>query len=194
MFKKRLNELTHVLDRCHYSTRNGVIEASKALEMFHFLLSQISKMGGIVYVIGNGGSAGIASHFCTDLLRTVGVSAATFSDSNILTCFANDFGYENVYKLPLSRNLRAHDLLVAISSSGTSKNILEAVSIANEKKASVVTLSGFDSDNPLRQVGDLNFWLNSHDYGLIETGHFFLLHTVVDTCRIKSEHLVTSGK
>jgi len=193
MFKNRLNALTDVLDKCIYSTHNEMINAHEALEMAHFLLYQVNKVEGIVYVIGNGGSAGIASHFCTDLLRTLEIAAATFSDSNLLTCFANDCGYENVYKIPLLRNLKSHDLLVAISSSGKSPNIIEAVKVAKEKKTSVMSFSGFSSHNPLRRLGDLNFWLDSQDYGLVETGHFFLLHTIVDTCKIKSEHLATSA-
>jgi D-sedoheptulose 7-phosphate isomerase len=187
MFKKRLTELVDVLDRCSFSTHAEAINGQEALEMAHFLLYQVSKVEGIVYVIGNGGSAGIASHFCTDLLRTLEIGAQTFSDSNILTCFANDFGYESVYKLPLLRNLRARDLLVAISSSGKSPNILEAAKVAKEKKTPIISLSGFSPQNLLRKLGDLNFWIDSCDYGLVETGHFFLLHTIVDTCKTKSE-------
>jgi D-sedoheptulose 7-phosphate isomerase len=192
MFKDRLNELTQVIDKCVYATHSEVINAQEALEMAHFLLYQVSKVEGIVYVIGNGGSAGIASHFCTDLLRTLEIAAATLTDPNLLTCFANDCGYENVYKIPLQRNLRSHDLLIAISSSGKSPNIIEAVKVAKEKKTSVISFSGFSPQNPLRRLGDLNFWLESNDYGLVETGHFFLLHTIVDTCKIKSERLATS--
>ena len=153
----------------------------------------MSKIEGIVYVIGNGGSAGIASHFCTDLLRTLKIASATLTDASALTCFANDFGFENVYKMPLQKNLKSHDLLVAISSSGKSQNIIEAVKLAKEKKTAVMSFSGFDPNNPLRKLGDLNFWLDSHDYGLVEMGHFFLLHTIVDTCKIRSESLKTSA-
>jgi D-sedoheptulose 7-phosphate isomerase len=192
MFKERLNELTEVLDNCAYSTHSERINAQEALEMAHFLLYQVSKVKGIVYVIGNGGSSAIASHFCTDLLRTLEIAAATFTDASLLTCFSNDCGYESVYKIPLLRNLRSHDLLLAISSSGKSPNIIEAAKVAKEKKASVISFSGFAAQNPLRKLGDLNFWLDSTDYGLVETGHFFLLHTIVDTCKIKSEHLATS--
>ena len=186
MFKKRLDELTCVLDKCTYTTSKDVISAGEALEMAHFLLYQVAKVEGIIYVVGNGGSAGIASHFCTDLLRTLEMSAATFSDSSIITCFANDFGYENVYKLPLMRNLRSRDLLVAVSSSGSSPNIIEAAKIAHERKVPVMSLTGFSPHNPLRRLGDLNFWLDSHDYGLVESGHFFLLHTIIDACKTKS--------
>lgn len=193
MFLERFEELHHVIEKCIYTTSSAVIDATKALEMGHFLLKQIEKVEGIVYVIGNGGSSGIASHFCTDLLRTLEMSAAPVSDSNILTCFANDFGYERVFELPLERNLKPKDLLVAISSSGQSKNILAACKVAKRKKVPLITLSGFSKDNPLRQLGDLNFWLDSHDYGLVETGHFFLLHTIVDTCRKKSSQFTKLG-
>lgn len=193
MFEKRLADLSAVVSHCVYSTHKAPITSNEALEMAHFLLHQVAKVGGIVYVIGNGGSAGIASHFCTDLLRTLEMASATFSDANIITCFANDFGYENVYKLPLLRNLKSHDLLVAISSSGQSTNIIEAAKIAKEKRAPLITLSGFSSENPLRALGDLNFWLDSHDYGLVETGHFFLLHTLIDTCKIRSKSLAKSA-
>ena len=178
--------MSGVLDQCSYSTRTEAIDGDEALEMAHFLLYQVAKVEGIVYVVGNGGSAGIASHFCTDLLRTLEMASATLSDSNIITCFANDFGYENVYKLPLMRNLRSRDLLVAISSSGQSPNIVEAAQLAHERKVPVISFTGFSPHNPLRRLGDLNFWLDSHDYGLVETGHFFLLHTIVDTCKTKS--------
>jgi D-sedoheptulose 7-phosphate isomerase len=187
MFRKRLSELTEVLEQCLYSTHSELINGVEALEMAHFLLHQVSKVEGMIYVIGNGGSAGIASHFCTDLLRTLQKSATTISDSNILTCFANDFGYENVYKMPLMRNLRSRDLLVAISSSGRSPNIIEAAKVAREKRAAIITLTGFSSLNPLRRLGDLNFCLESCDYGLVETGHFFLLHTIIDTCKMQRE-------
>ncbi len=187
MFKNRLDEFTAVVERCTYSTHMEIIDGDEALEMAHFLLYQVAKVEGIIYVIGNGGSAGIASHFCTDLLRTLALSAATLSDSNILTCFANDCGYENVYKIPLMRNLRSRDLLVAISSSGKSPNIVEAAKWARERKVPIVTFTGFAAQNPLRKLGDLNFWLDSEDYGIVETGHAFLLHTIVDTCKERSE-------
>lgn len=194
MFEERLDALSAVLRQCTYTTQSAAIDASQALEMAHFLLHQVQKVEGKIYVIGNGGSAGIASHFCTDCLRTLNLPAVTFADSNILTCFSNDFGYENVYKLPLELHLSAKDLLVAISSSGTSANIVKAAELAREKRSALITLSGFHADNPLRKLGDLNFWLKSEDYGLVESGHFFLLHTIVDTCKAKSKNLTTSAK
>lgn len=181
MFVERMKALNQCVEYCEYTTSKGPVLESEALKMAHFLLTLVKKKKGTVYVIGNGGSAGIASHFCTDLLRTLNMAASTLTDSNIVTCFANDFGYENVFSMPLERRLSENDLLVAISSSGKSPNILNATAVAELRKVPIVTLSGFSSDNPLRKKGDLNFWIESSDYGLVETGHFFLLHTLIDT-------------
>lgn len=197
MFLERFAELKQVLSHAVYTDYRGGLPQEKALERAHQELKDCHKRKGLVYAIGNGGSSSIASHFCTDLLRTLEMGASTLADTSILTCFANDYGYENVYSLPLSQKLRPQDLLIAISSSGRSVNILNGVAVAAEKKIPVITLSGFSLNNPLRQMGDLNFWLDSCDYGLVETGHFFLLHTIVDTfhhSKIQSKELVGAGK
>ena len=135
---------------------------------------------GIVYVIGNGGSAGIASHFSTDLIKSLGIPSQTLYDSNLMTCLSNDTGYENVFSYPLEKVLKPHDLLVAISSSGKSPNIVKGAEAALARNTPLFTLSGFSEQNPLRKLGQLNFWVDRCDYGLVETAHFFLLHTIID--------------
>ena len=188
MFLERMDELQECVAKCSYTDMLGELSSEEALRR-----AQESLKLGCNYVVGNGGSAGIASHFCTDLLKTLQLPAATFSDSNILTCFGNDYGYDKVFSSPLQVNMSENDLLVAISSSGQSENILNACKVAQKKGARIITLSGFDSDNPLRQMGDLNFWINAHDYGLVETAHFFLLHTIIDSlssCKRRSEELM----
>ena len=157
-----------------------MFELEEALQRARELLLRTKERQGIVYVVGNGGSAGIASHFCIDLLNTLAIPASTLVDSSVMTCMANDYGYEHVFDIPLRTLLKPADLLVAISSSGQSPNILNAVQTAIEKDSDVITFSGFAENNPLRTLGALNFWLSSRDYGLVEMGHFFLLHTLVD--------------
>ena len=93
---------------------------------------------------------------------------------------ANDFGYESAYKLILKSVFKKGDMLIAISSSGQSPNIHQAVEMARELGGTVVTMSGFKSDNKLKQMGYLNYWLDSKDYGLVEIGHLFLLHNIAD--------------
>ncbi|MEZ5315192.1 MAG: SIS domain-containing protein [Chlamydiales bacterium] len=195
MFQKRLKLLQNLIEHTVYTKDLEEIDGDKALNNIHFFLEELSHLEGVVYFIGNGGSAAIASHFCTDFLRTLGIRAAGFFDPAILTCFSNDFGYENVYKIPLSYTLKSKDCLIAISSSGESKNILAAVTLAKKKKAMTVTLTGFHVNNPLRQLGDVNFWVDSSDYGLVETAHFFFLHSIVDTfygCKKKLNLLAKS--
>jgi D-sedoheptulose 7-phosphate isomerase len=180
MFSHRFNELMAAVMSCDYSTRTEVIEEERALHYAFQLLSQTRHEHGIVYVVGNGGSAGIASHFSSDLMKALRIPSQTLYDSNLMTCLSNDLGYENVFSYPLERLLQPKDLLVIISSSGKSSNVLKAANVALSKAASIITLSGFSQDNPLRKMGHLNFWIDRCDYGLVETAHFFLLHTIVD--------------
>lgn len=192
MLHSRINELSELVLQAKYTTKSAKPDAKSALNMFQFLINQVKKVEGMVYVIGNGGSAGIASHFSIDLQNALSIPSQTFYDSNSVTCYANDYGYDSIFEKPLKLQLKANDLLVAISSSGQSENILRAVAVANEKNATVVTLSGFSAENPLNQLGALNIWLDSQDYGLVETGHFFILHTLIDSlnpCRQKSTPL-----
>ncbi len=180
MFSSRFDDLARAVASCVYSTSNSHIPEDDALKMATKLIALTPSLGGIVYVIGNGGSAGIASHFSTDLLKALQIPSQTLYDSNLMTCLSNDWGYENVFSYPLGKLLRPSDLLVAISSSGKSENILKAVAIAQAKRCKVITLSGFGETNPLRSMGTLNFWIDRSDYGLVETSHFFLLHTIID--------------
>jgi len=166
---------------CSYTAgSNRPIPEEEALRSFKARIRTTAARQGIVYVIGNGGSAGIASHFSNDLMKACGIPSQTLYDSNLMTCLSNDIGYENVFSYPLQKLLKPQDLLVAISSSGKSPNILKAAEVALTRSAPLVTLSGFSSENPLRSMGELNFWIGRMDYGLVEAAHFFLLHTVID--------------
>jgi len=180
MFLNRFKALSTSVETCEYSTKNSKINETEALDKALRMIALARLQGGIVYVIGNGGSAGIASHFSADLIKSLGVPSQTFYDSNLMTCLSNDWGYENVFSYPLEKLMKPQDLLVAISSSGKSPNIIKAAEVALSKKGSLITLSGFGEDNPLRKLGNLNFWINRCDYGLVETAHFFLLHTIID--------------
>ena len=108
-----------------------------------------------VFIIGNGGSAGIASHLAIDLTKNASVPALCFSDASMMSCLANDFGFEDWIAHALRLSARAGDCLVAISSSGQSKNILRAVEQARTMRLDVITLSGMNADNPLRELGDI---------------------------------------
>jgi D-sedoheptulose 7-phosphate isomerase len=133
-----------------------------------------------IYFIGNGGSAGIASHMAADFLKAGGFAAMTFNDAPLITCLANDLGYQNVFHHPLTLHGRTGDMLFAISSSGESASIVNAAEYAKSIGMTVVTLSGFKPDNRLRQIGDLNFYVPSDRYGLVEVAHHAILHAILD--------------
>jgi D-sedoheptulose 7-phosphate isomerase len=103
-----------------------------------------------------------------------------FSDPAALTCLSNDYGYEHVYAKQIEFHARSGDLLVAISSSGRSINILNAVAVARKIGCHVMTFSGFDSDNPLAKLGDVNFYVDSTEYGFVEVVHLSLGHSLLD--------------
>jgi D-sedoheptulose 7-phosphate isomerase len=136
--------------------------------------------GHTLYFIGNGGSAGIASHLAIDYSKNGNLRSLALNDGAALTCLANDLGYENVFSHPIGLHGRSGDLLIAISSSGRSVNILKACETAKAHGMAVVTLSGFDGTNPLRRLGDINLHVASHQYGFVEILHLALLHAVLD--------------
>ncbi|UWE16083.1 SIS domain-containing protein [Herbaspirillum huttiense] len=143
-------------------------------------LEHLRERRGQLYIIGNGGSAGVAAHAVTDFFNVARLRASTLHESSLLTCMANDYGYENAFSRMLSQMLSPEDMLVAISSSGNSANIRNAVAAAREIGVFTVSLSGFQAANPLRAMGDVNVWLDSHDYGFVEIGHQFILHNLAD--------------
>jgi D-sedoheptulose 7-phosphate isomerase len=162
--------------------KRGDTEAAMAGLVARF--KALRAAGGRLYLVGNGGSAGVASHAVTDFLNVAKLRATTLHEPSLLTCMANDFGYEVAFSRVLATLASAGDVLVAISSSGQSANIRNAAAEMRKLGGKVVTLSGFKSDNPLRALGDVNLWLDSSDYGMVEIGHQFLLHNVADRIRI----------
>jgi len=142
---------------------------------------RLKKTGNKIFFIGNGGSAGIASHQSADYTKNGKLPAMTFFDPSLLTCISNDYGYEFVYEKPIEMFLQQDDILIAISSSGQSKNILNGVSAAKKKGAFIITLSGFKENNPLREMGDMNFYVDSECYGHVEIIHLIISHIFLDT-------------
>lgn len=136
--------------------------------------------GNKVMYIGNGGSAAIASHLAIDYSKNGGIRSLAFNNSSALTCLGNDLGYENVFAKQLEFHARPGDLLIAISSSGKSPNILAGVAAARARNCGIVTLSGFSEDNALRCAGDVNFYVRSSAYGFVEIAHLSLCHAILD--------------
>lgn len=139
------------------------------------------------FFIGNGASSSMASHFATDMAKNCGLRSQVFSDSSLLTAVSNDLCFEEVFAEPLRWNMKTGDMLVAISSSGSSPNIIRAVKTAKEMAGRVVTLSAMDPENALRKEGELNFYVAGKTYGQAETAHAVVLHHWIDLVAQRGE-------
>jgi D-sedoheptulose 7-phosphate isomerase len=153
---------------------DGIADACK-------IIMKQANNGGTVFFIGNGGSAAIASHMSTDFWKNGKMPSQAFNDSSLLTCISNDFGYEHVFEKPIEVFMKPGDVLVAISSSGCSENILRGVEAARKKGCAILTFSGFGEDNPLRAAGMVNFYVPSRVYGHVEVIHQYLCHWILDS-------------
>lgn len=154
-------------------------------------IKEINKNGGGVYVVGNGGSAALANHFATD----IGVGAlkhqksvkviSLVSNISSLTASANDYGFEFVFSRELEIVNTSQDLLILISSSGNSRNLLEAAKIAKERGVQTFGILGFDGGK-LKTLVDYYIHVESQigDYGVIEDCHSVILHAVTEALRI----------
>lgn len=133
-----------------------------------------------VIFIGNGGSNAICSHMMEDFMKIAGKQTLAFSDPALITCFANDYGYENALKEWIKFNFQEGDILVAISSSGESSNILNAVNTHRTLGGKTIGLSGFDPDNTLGKSCDINLRTPAKNYGIVECFHQVILHAILD--------------
>lgn len=144
--------------------------------------------GSMIYIAGNGGSAAIASHVSVDLTKNAKIRCMAFNDASFITCLANDYGYENWLSAAIEFYGRPGDVGVFISSGGKSPNIVKAAQKAREKEMKTVTFTGFSEANPLRQLGDMNFWVDSCAYNVVENIHQIWLLAVVDMIIGKAEY------
>ena len=144
------------------------------------ILREIKKRNKKVILVGNGGSAAMASHVSVDFTKLCKIRAINFNEADLLTCFSNDYGYENWVQKAIFFHADKGDLLICISSSGQSKNIINGAKFAKKVGCKVVTLTGFNRINKVKKIGHVNLWLNSKNYNLIEMTHHTWLLSIVD--------------
>jgi D-sedoheptulose 7-phosphate isomerase len=176
-----ISELKACLDALSVRDAAGTaLEPDMAFCRLRGTTCEIGKTGNSIYFIGNGASASMASHISSDLAMHVHLNTKVFTDLSLITALANDLCYEEVFAEPLRWQLKKGDMLVVISSSGQSPNVIRATHEANRLGGMVITLSAMKADNPLRSLGALNFYIPAETYGLAETGHAAILHFWVD--------------
>ena len=164
---------------------NDVSDSMIAMKKF---LLQTRDNGNKVLIAGNGGSAAMASHVSVDLTKQAGIRTVNFNEADLITCFTNDYGYENWVAKAIEFYGDEGDIAILISSSGKSPNMINAAVQAKSMMIPVITLTGFEQDNPLRQFGELNFWVDSRAYNVIENIHQIWLLMVCDLILGKIEY------
>ncbi|KMN36648.1 hypothetical protein VI26_06140 [Chromobacterium sp. LK1] len=179
-FAAALARFQQVLSSLRVTAAGQELAAEPGLRHALALLRRAGAEDRAVYLIGNGGSAALVAHVQNDLVNKARLRAHVLHEPALMTCMSNDYGYARAYAELLERYLRSGDILIAVSSSGRSANILAAIETASTRSAEVITLSGFAPDNPLRGAGHVNIWLPSDDYGEVEVGHQLVLHYLSD--------------
>ncbi len=141
---------------------------------------EVKRRGGLFFLCGNGASATIAEHLSHDCFQNADFLTQTCSETSHITAVSNDLSYEDVFAYRVGKQLKKGDMLITISSSGNSPNILKAIRAARKKGAFIVTLSGKGADNQSRKLGDLNFYIPLSTYGMVESAHALLMHMWLD--------------
>lgn len=154
-------------------------------------IEEMNKLGGRILLAGNGGSAGIVSHAAVDFTKQAKVPALTFNEPGIITAFSNDYGYEFWVEKAFEFYAQPSDVLILVSVSGTSQNLVNAANLARSKGHRIITFTGKNDSNALRQIGDINFWVNSHAYNIVEGIHMLWLTSIVDLIIGKSVYDVS---
>ena len=166
--------------KCRVGTRNATLD--EGMDKIAELILSLRISGGNLWWVGNGGSAAICSHLSQDVLNKLSIRSSAITDASLLTCMANDYGYDEIYAHPLGVLLREGDVLIAISSSGESENIIKCANYANDNGVSLITLSAFSPDNKLWSTpSDVSLYLPAGIFGHAEVGHEALLHAVIET-------------
>ena len=184
-YKTYLNDYTNevaggLLNTVATDSMGSVIDTSDALERIADEAHKRSDLKSTFFFCGNGASCTMAEHISHDCFQNANLLTYTVSETSHITAISNDTSYENVFAYRISKQAADKDVLITISSSGNSPNIIKAIGVAREKGMFIVTLSGKGEDNKSRKMGNLNFFVPLQTYGLVESAHAILLHSWLD--------------
>lgn len=183
MYGEYIENLIGCLNQTTLYDKNGnpYKDYEAAIKQLVDVFTVAKRAGKQVFFIGNGGSAAIASHMTADFMKNGGMKTYSLYDNSVTTCMGNDYGYEYIFSRPLEFLANEKDVLVTISSSGNSQNIVNAIQVAQKKGCVVVTLSGFQKENKIRSMGNYNLHVPVRHYGMVESIHNLILQQIVDT-------------
>lgn len=182
MINAYINELIAKLESTEIwrETSDKCTNYDQGIELLVDMFTRHKMKDSQLFFIGNGGSSAIASHMTADFMKNGGMNTYSLYDNAVTTCMGNDYGYEYIFSRPIDFLVREGDLLVAISSSGNSSNIINAIENARKKKAEIITFTGFEPRNTVKKMGDINVYVPCMKYGIVESIHNLILQQVVD--------------
>jgi len=161
----------------------------KRIISFSELLVDSNNLGKKTLIFGNGGSSAMASHFSVDLTKNAKIRCVNLNEYDLITCFANDYGYEKWVEKAIEFYADEGDNIILISSGGNSPNMINGAKAARNKKVNkIITFTGNEKNNKLNSFGDIKFWINSKSYNHVENIHQIILLSVVDLIIGKSEY------
>ena len=176
-----LDKIKNLLDHIIITDRKSEqYEYNDGINKVVEILKKCKTQRGCLYICGNGGSAGIAQHMTADFLKNGGIRTYNMYGQSTITCISNDLTYEYVFCKQLEMLAEDGDILIAISSSGESENIIKAIREMQRVKGTVITLTGFQEENQIRKMGDINIYVPAKQYGMVESVHNLILQQMVD--------------
>lgn len=176
-----LERLKKALDHVEIRDLSGQkLEYTAGISLLVDLFLSCKKSRKTVYICGNGGSAGIAQHMTGDFLKNGGLHTYSLYEQTALTCISNDLSYEYVFSKQLELAAGVGEVLIAVSSSGESENIVKAIEVIRAFDGKVITMTGFKPDNRIRKAGDINIYVPDEHYGIVESIHNIILQQIVD--------------
>ena len=180
-FKDYIASVASALEKMEVTDSKGQeLDTEEGMSRWCSITGELRQSNATMYFVGNGASAMMASHMAADASKNGDFRSVAFNDAALMTAVSNDIAYEECFAMPLKRFADSQDVLVTISSSGNSPNIVRAIEVAREVGLQMITLSGMKPDNLSRKMGDLNFYIPADTYGIIEVSHQALLHCWLD--------------
>jgi D-sedoheptulose 7-phosphate isomerase len=181
-YQEYINNVKTALDQVKVTDYNGKeYNINQAFDIWATKAKEIrDNLNGLLFFCGNGASASMAEHMSHDWFQNAKVNTTTNAETAHITAISNDLSYEDVFSYRIERILSEKDMLIGISSSGNSPNIVKAIVAGRKKGAFIITVSGKEKDNQIRQMGHLNFHVELGTYGLVESAHAVLIHSALD--------------
>ena len=167
IYKKKILDLVNEID-------------SEKINKFCQVIKKTSLKKKNIYIFGNGGSASTANHFANDMTKNAKIKTFSFSNDNLITCYSNDYGFKNWIKKTIEHYAKPGDLVIFVSASGNSENVVKAAKFCNLKKINTYSLTGINKKNKLNIISDNYYWINSSSYNQVEILHHIILLVAVD--------------